>query len=285
MYSEKVYGIERLGIESQTVFGMPPVDYVLFASRLGCTDISLGLVPPPWNPCDFPAWSLRDDPALRRRTLAALNDTGVAISAVEGFAIRAGGSLEDRLADLDICYEMGVSRVNTVSLDASSTQTMEQLARLADLAAERDMVVGLEFAPPHTIPDLDSALQLINILEKSNLRLIIDAMHFFRSGGSATDLTALPSNLIACVQLCDAPLSSQDTSYMNEACFERMISGTGELPLLDLLSAIPSDVLVGVETPMLAEAQSGQLEQTVTRSVASARMIVSMARQMAKEAI
>lgn len=276
--------IERLGIEAQTVFGMPPVDYVRFASRLGCSEISISLVPPPWNPCGFPAWSLRDDPDLRRATLSVLNDTGVALSSAEGFTIRAGVSMEDRIIDLDLCYELGVSRINTVSLDVGNSATLDQLARLSELALERNMVVGLEFAPPHYIPDLQSALQTLKALDRSNMLLIIDTMHFCRSKGTAADLASVSPDLIACVQLCDAPRVSQIEGYLQEACFERLAPGMGEFPLVELLSVLPRDVLVGVETPMRAQAESGQLEQAVAHAVTSARNMMNLARQEAKGA-
>lgn len=269
-------GTGRLGIELQTVFGMPPVEYVEFAAELGCTDVSMSLIPPPWNPCDFPAWSLREDAALRRQTLEALKATGVAISAIEGFAIRAGASVGDRVADLDLCHGLGVSRINTVSLDETSTRTLEQLALLAELAGERDMVVGLEFAPPHTIPDLGTALAVLKALERDNMRLIIDAMHFHRSGGTAVDLIKVDPDLIACVQLCDVPLVAAGQDYMREACFDRLMPGQGELPLIELLSVLPLDILVGVEVPMLGAARSGGLKAAVAEAVNAARAVMAL---------
>lgn len=268
----------RLGIEAQTVFGMPPVDYIHFAAQLGCSDISIGLSPMPWNPCNFPDWSLRESAALRRETLNALQATGVAISAVEGFAIRAGASVEDRIADLDICHELGAPRVNTVSMNETSARTLDQLARLSELAAERDMLLGLEFAPPHTIPDLAAALTVLNTLGRDNLRLIIDTMHFYRSQGTAADLAQVNADLIACVQLCDVPWVSSTQDYMEEACFDRLAPGQGELPLVELLSILPPTTLVGVEAPMRAAAQSGQLKEAVAGAVEMTRATIRSAR-------
>jgi hypothetical protein len=48
----------------------------------------------------------------------------------------------------------------------------------------------------------------------------------------AADVAALDRDVIGYVQLCDAPLVSRFSEYTEDAKFERMAPGTGELPLL-----------------------------------------------------
>jgi sugar phosphate isomerase/epimerase len=38
-------------------------------------------------------------------------------------------------------------------------------------------------------------------------------------------------------------------NYVEEAMFERMVPGEGELPLRDILSALPPDIVIEVEVP------------------------------------
>lgn len=40
--------------------------------------------------------------------------------------------------------------------------------------------------------------------------------------------------------------------------YERMVPGTGELPLRDMLAAVPAGVVVGLEVPMRAAAEAGE---------------------------
>jgi sugar phosphate isomerase/epimerase len=100
-------------------------------------------------------------------------------------------------------------------------------------------------------------------------------MHFFRSGSSASDIAALDADVIGYVQLCDVPLVSKYSSYMEEALYERMVPGTGELPLLELLAALPNDVVLGLEVPQrsLAEAGVGPHER-VARCVEATRNLL-----------
>ena len=56
---------------------------------------------------------------------------------------------------------------------------------------------------------------------------------------------------------CDVPLVSRHTVYTDEACFDRLAPGEGELPLGDLIAALPRDIHLGLEVPMRAKAEAG----------------------------
>lgn len=72
--------MSSLGIENISVFGLPPVQFVNLAADLGCQHMSTGLTSFPFGICDYPAFSLRDDAALRREMIAAMRDRGISIS-------------------------------------------------------------------------------------------------------------------------------------------------------------------------------------------------------------
>jgi sugar phosphate isomerase/epimerase len=106
--------------------------------------------------------------------------------------------------------------------------------------------------------NLGAASAAIRHVGRADFRLLVDTMHFFRSGSRAADLAALDSGCIGYVQLCDVPMVGRMSSYMEEALGERMVPGTGELPLFDILAVVPRDCVIGLEVPMLARALGGQ---------------------------
>ena len=109
--------MDRLGINTQTLFGMPPVDHVNLAADLGCGHISTGLSPVPWKREQFPDWSLRDDPRLQRELRAALKDRGIAIAFAEGCIVRPQVEVSSYAADLDLFAELGAQGVSTVCME------------------------------------------------------------------------------------------------------------------------------------------------------------------------
>nr|WP_194241119.1 TIM barrel protein [Solimonas terrae] len=237
---------------------MPPVEYVNLAADLGCRHVSIGLTSMPFcNPHGYPAWSLRDDPVLRREMAAAMRDRGVGISLGEGYSIRAHLDVRERAADLALMCELGVRRINAVALDPDRARSFDQFALLAEMAAACGVETTVEFGPGMTIGDLATALQLVRHVGRRDFRLLIDTMHLLRSGSGAADLAALDPDLIGYAQLCDAPRVSQHPSYLEEAMFERRVPGAGELPLRDIVAVLPRDIVVSLEVPQRALAEAG----------------------------
>jgi sugar phosphate isomerase/epimerase len=253
----------RLGIEMLTLLGMPPVEHVRLAAELGCVAISTGLTGLPLARMGYPGinfypeWSLEADPALRREMKAALRDTGVHIGLGEGFRAGPDRDLRNCGAGLDIMAELGALRINAVSMETDMARTHDQLAILAGQVLARGMQFTVEFAPPNAINSLESALAVVDHVGRGRCRILIDAMHFFRSGATLKDLEALDPDLIGYAQICDAPMVSRGGTYMEEAMFARMIPGTGEFPLQAWVAALPPEVEIGIEVPRLDDLKAG----------------------------
>jgi sugar phosphate isomerase/epimerase len=246
-----------LGIEFISVFGLPPVDFVHLAADLGCRYISIALVGRPLKSLGYPAFSLKDDVALRRQVLAAMDERGVGISLGEGMVIAQDADVSGLASDLDVMAELGAAQINTLSFDRDRNRTFDQLASLTEMAAERGMGTTIELAPGVTIGDPDALRAAIEHVGRPDLRLALDTMHWVRAGFGVTELRELGPEKIGYVQLSDTTLKPRLKSYLEEAMYERMTPGDGELPLAEILAAAPADVIVGLEIPMRRLAESG----------------------------
>ncbi|WP_212743955.1 TIM barrel protein [Glutamicibacter sp. V16R2B1] len=212
--------MENLGIEFLSVFGMPPVEFVSLAADLGCRHISTGLESNPYSSLGYPPFSLREDAALRREMIAAMRDRGISISLGEGMNIRAGSDVRNRAPDLELMAELGVRRVNTVSLDPDLGRSVEQFGILTEMAASFGMEATLEPSPGLTIGDLSTALHAIRQVGRPDFRILIDTMHVVRADSTPADLAALESDVVGYIQLSDAPLVPSTSAYMPESRFE-----------------------------------------------------------------
>jgi sugar phosphate isomerase/epimerase len=269
--------MERLGIEFLSVFGMPPVEFVNLAADLGCRYISSGLGPAPYDPPTYPPFSLKDDPALRREMIVAMRDRDVSISLGEGMLVHPDSDVRDRAPDLEIMAELGVHRINTLSLDPEWNRSIDQFGMVVDMATAAGMETTMETSPGFTPQDLPTALEVIRAVGRPNFRLLVDTMHIVRGGATAADLAALDPDTVGYVQLSDVPLiPSGSSSYYEEAMFDRMVPGTGELPLLDILAALPRDLVIGIEVPNRAQAQAGLSPyERLGQCVAAARALLA----------
>lgn len=248
----------RLGMEMLTVLGMPPVDYVRLAAELGCASVSTGLSGLPLTMfgitdyAPYPMWSLREDPALRREMAAAMRDTGVRIGLAEGFSAKSEADVADFAADLDIFADLGAERLNAICMEDDMAMAVDQLGKLADMAATRDMAFTIEFFPSAGINSFERALQVIEGIGRDRAKVLLDSMHFFRTGGTLAKLEAAGTDVVGYVQLADAPDTAPDEGYFMDAMFARRVPGEGELALDALIAALPADMPVSVEVPNLA---------------------------------
>ncbi|MEJ5976705.1 TIM barrel protein [Novosphingobium sp. PS1R-30] len=248
----------RIGIELISVLGMPPVEFAQFTARMGCGNMGIALETMyPDNPEGYPAWSMREDVALRRAFRSALDDNGVAISVGEGFLAWPHEDVSTYAADLDLMTELRAGAVNLLSIDPDLARALDQTARFAEMASERGLPAVLEYMPGMAIGNLSTATQAARHAGSDRLKVMVDTMHFFRSGSQPADLAATDPKLIGYVQVCDVPLVCKHESYGEEARFDRLAPGEGELPLDQFLAAVPDHCIVGLETPMMPKARAG----------------------------
>lgn len=248
--------MNQLAIGCLSVFALPAVEFVDLAAELGCRHISLTVRVLPLVALGYLPFTLKDR-TLRTEVIAALRHRGVTISLGDGFLVLPNAEVAKLRPDLDVMVELGASRINVVSLDPDLSRSFDQFAALAEFAAERGLGTVVEPVPGLTVGDLPTALAAVAHVGRPDFQLLIDTMHLVRSGSSAADLAAIDPSLVGYAQLNDTTLQPRADNYMAEAMFERMVPGEGELPLHDILSALPAGIVVELEVPQRESALAG----------------------------
>jgi sugar phosphate isomerase/epimerase len=265
--------MRRLGIENLSTFGMDPAALVRLAAQLGCGHVSLNLGRAA-NPLDAAtAPPLRGDPGLCAAVARELAESRVALSLLEGFALLPQVA-PDWDADLDIAARLGARAIGAVSLERDIGRTCDEFARLAEAAAARGLLVATEVGAG-VLRTLERCLAALDAVAHPGLVLLIDTMHFFRSGATVEQLAAIDPARIGHVQLCDVPMPALIAEYMEEALYERRCPGDGDLPLGAFMAAIPATVPIGLEVPIRSEACAGVSAQPrLARCVEAARALL-----------
>lgn len=235
-----------LGIESRTLAGMGPVEHVRLAAELGCTRVSLGLEQISASNAAYPAWSLREDAGLRRAVKEALAETGISIKLGEGLAASDMIAPADRAADFDLFAELGAKRLGAHDNGLERERARDQLAELAGMAQERGMDLSIIFAPVLTTRSLPEALDLVREIGEDKASLTIDALYFFRTGGSVRQIAELDAALIGHVRICDGALGDGESDTRSP----RLIPGEGELPLREFVDALPRGKTLGIDVTL-----------------------------------
>ncbi|MBB4614260.1 sugar phosphate isomerase/epimerase family protein [Novosphingobium taihuense] len=269
--------VRKLGLEFLGVFGLSPVDLVHLAADLDCQFI--GTVPAPieFNPEGFAPWSLIEDAALRRDLKSALAERGVELLLGDGNAFLPGLEAREALArQLDMYQDLGVERVNSISFEPDLERTLDQFATFVEMAVQRGMKPSIEFCPISVVSNLATGVKAVKHAGE-HARLLLDTMHFFRSGSSVPELAEV-ADLIGHIQLCDAPREPKLPDYLEEAMYERMIPGDGDAPLKEILAALPNVPSIGLEIPLRSLAEQGiGPHERMQRCVDGSRKILALA--------
>lgn len=237
----------RIGVAHLSALDLPPAVFARHAALAGFSSIGLRLSPAMPGGLAYPLRAA--SPALKefQRVLAGERIT---VADIEFVALLPDIDITGLQWMLEAGAQLG-ARSLTVSGDDSDRQRLtDHFAQLCELAAPFGLRIDLEFMRWRDIPDLPSALAVVQGAAQDNGAILVDALHLYRSGGDAAMVAAVPAGLIGAVQWCDAPRQAPPPGLIiQEAREGRLAPGQGELPLRELLAALPSHIDVSVEMP------------------------------------
>ncbi len=177
-----------------------------------------------------------DPAALRRRA----GDLGVVIYDVEVYRIGGDAPAEPLL---DTAAALGAAAVLVVS-DVGPARTVEEVGELAAASRARGLRLGLEYMAWTTPSRPDEA---VAVARATGAAVVVDVLHHCRVGAGAAELAAVArSGVLGWVQICDAP-GEPRRALVDEARHHRLAPGAGDLPLVELLAAVPPGTAISVE--------------------------------------
>jgi sugar phosphate isomerase/epimerase len=221
---------------------------------------------------DMKLWTPQTTREVKRR----LKDGGLPALDAEVVWIRPGPDDPDHFRLIDIAAELGAANVLAVSSAPDPGDTADKLARLSEHAARAGVRVSLEFGAFTSVRALDDALEVLERCGRTDAGLLVDPLHFARTGGQPADLASVEKGRFAYAQFCDAPShgpSPDDVpAIIEEALDLRLMPGDGELPLGDLLDALPAG------TPLSVELRSKVLRDGYADPVERSRALLAATR-------
>jgi sugar phosphate isomerase/epimerase len=239
----------RYSLAFLTVVDLGPVEAVKAAAAAGYDLIGLRLLPAaPGTEADYP---LLTDDGLLAETSAALADTGLGVADIEIVRLKPGTDVESFAAFFERGRRLGARNVLVAGDDPEEARLAESFGRLARLAAGFGLTVDLEFMPWTRVPDLATALRVVEAAGEANGGVLVDALHLDRSASTLAEVAALPRGRVNYVQFCDGPRDwdRSDAGLIEVARRARLMPGEGGIDLAGLARAIPGDAVISIEIP------------------------------------
>jgi sugar phosphate isomerase/epimerase/4-hydroxyphenylpyruvate dioxygenase-like putative hemolysin len=210
-----------------------------------------------------PHYPLATDPALMRSTKARLAATGVEVLDIELARMGPRDEPRDFLRMLEAGAELGARHVITQLPDPDPVRKVDHFTELCDLARPLGLTLDLEFPSWTETADLAEAVRVLRAADRPNAGILIDLLHFARSGSSVAELRALPREWFHFVHVCDAPAEIPATAagLIHTARFQRLFPGEGGLDTAAILAALPPNLPYALEIPratLVAQVGAGE---------------------------
>lgn len=243
-----------------TVADVTPVDAVKIASTCGYSAVGLRLLLAAPNEQNYP---ILTDTHLIQETKAALQDTGVKVADVEIIRITPDFNPQNYLGFLEVAQQLNAKHILVAGNDPEQSRLIDSYAEFCQLSAQYGLSCDLEFMPWTNVKNLQQAKFIVEQAAQDNAAILIDALHFDRSDSTLAQIKSLNPTQINYVQLCDglAKYDSSDEGLIQIARSNRLVPGQGEIDLIALLCALPTDITLAAEVPNLTLAKRPAMER------------------------
>ncbi|MGA2837350.1 MAG: sugar phosphate isomerase/epimerase [Acidimicrobiales bacterium] len=164
---------------------------------------------------------------------------------------------DDLFAVADAVGGRSINAVDVFGGTWGIDEAAEAFAGLCTRAAEHGLLVHMEWLSWSRIPDLATARRIVELADRPNGGLCIDAWHLVRTGVTLEELRSVPGDLILAVQLDDGPLAAEPDP-VSATLHERMLPGHGEFDMVGIVRALAA---TGTTAPTGVEVFSDELHR------------------------
>lgn len=195
-------------------------------------------------------------PERMAATERRLKDTGIKLLDVEFFWIKPDTKIRNFAPYIEAAARLGAGNLLAGANDSDTNRFTDHWLELCDLAAAHSMRAHLEFMPFDDMSSIVRYADAINLMKTAPhhaAAVMIDAIHFFRSGSRVAEIRPEHYAFMSYMQLCDAPAGQASLKEMErQAREDRLPPGRGGLDLTSLLKALPPSLPISIEAPVFA---------------------------------
>jgi sugar phosphate isomerase/epimerase len=258
------HGNRKIGLASGVLREFGPVETIHAAAAGGWDMVGIWVDPHSWTD------------ATTADVCTALLVTGLSVIDVEVIWIQPGPLDPAHLRILDVGLAVGAANALVVSSDSDASATAEKFAALCAHVAGTSLHVSLEFGLFSEVKTIHAANAILDAVDHPSAALLVDTLHLFRSGSTAADVAAIPRHRLTYAQICDAPALGPDTldgnAILEEARWDRLQVGEGELDVAGMIAALPPGI------PLSVEMRSRAMEQSWPDPAARSQLVAKVTR-------
>lgn len=251
-----------IGLAHLTLLRLSPPELVSTAAQAGYDFVGVRVQAATAGEHRYP---MEPGSPMSRETLLRLDDSGLRVHDIEFLPLGADTGPDDWGPALEAGAALGARTVSVAGIDPDRQRLTDTLAALT---ADAEAVGILATLEPISYQPVSTVAEAAAIASAADAAVLLDALHVQRGGSPIDDVRNLDPGLVPCLQVCDGPLAAPqhlelpgelplgmraDGSLLQvEARVQRQLVGDGELPLAELVAAVPAGTPLSVEVPHAA---------------------------------
>ena len=227
----------------------PPVEYVKAAIAAGYDGVGVRLHRSP----GLPFHPLVGDARLERELKAVLQDASMPVHDIFSCYLQPDTSIAEFTPTLAFGAELAAKYVMVMGNDPDLARMRDNFGLFCDEAARFGLTAAIEFVPTRPLATMQIAARMIQEAGRDNAVICIDPLHFTRTGGTPAAIDALGPRYFPYTQINDGvlfPGEPDPAQFGKMPQGKRRLLGEGDVPLYDLLDALPPGLPLSVEIPL-----------------------------------
>src|SRR5262252_5270684 len=231
-----------------TIPAAGPLDYISAAAAAGYRHVGLRLNPSP----GFSFHPVVGNATLIAEMKSVLAAAGLRVLDVYSFYLQPETDVVAFKPAIELAAEFGARYLVTMGADADWSRQRENFVRICEIAAGCGLTCIVEPAVIRPLANVAQTQRLIREAGCANVAICVDPLNFSRAGDQASDLRRIDPKLLPYAQICDGIIGPDEP---NPALLGRMspnrrtLLGEGNVPLADILDALPAGLPLSIELP------------------------------------
>jgi sugar phosphate isomerase/epimerase len=237
--------MNKILLAPTTLPDTPPLDYIAAATRAGYDGMALRVHASP----GLPFHPILGNAPLVRDVHSALRDAPP-VWEIGSFYLRPDTDVSQFEPALAFGGELNARTAFVIGDDLDWQRLCGNFAKFCDLAGRYGLAAFVEFVPQRPLGTLAATLRLFTETKRANVAVCVDPLNFTRSGGKIEEVAAIDRKYLPYAQLSDGIVyADEHTPSASMRPNVRRLPGEGDVPLADILSALPDGIALSVEFP------------------------------------
>lgn len=227
-----------------------PLEFIDVCARAGFEGLGLRMHPSP-APSAIAYYPMLGDADQIRQVKSALAAHSFRMLDAQSFYMTPETDVQQMVPYLELSAELGHTYTLVQGDDPDWDRLRDNFGLFCAACKKVGMRPSLEFMPARAVATLQLAVKLIEEVGDRDATIMVDPLHWARSGGQPADFVGLDPRLFPFLQISDGflPAGEPDPSLLGKEMppARRALPGEGNLKLRELMAVLPENLPVSIE--------------------------------------